>query len=496
MRIFFFSLNIRVPILRIYPFGIGALAAYLKKQGHEVGALEIISERQIRKLAPRALHEFRPDVIGISGPSSQAPHFVTLAETIKGHFPDVPLLCGGFHANLAPAEILKGTKVDAVVLGEGELALTEYLEALEGGGNFADIQNFCFRRDGEIVTNPVRRFIKDLGTLPYCDKEVLDYQRAINHYFKTAILLACRGCPWACTFCSNNVFRHRGEGEYARLRPIDHVMGEIEDVESRFKFNYFFFRDDTFTWNKEWTLEFCEEYPKHTQKRFDILTRADCVDEDIARALAEAGCQCSWIGVDAGNDYIRTDVLDKRITKEQYIATADLLHKYGISVMTTNMVGLPYETPEKAWETVELNQRIYRDNVSFSPANGSGPKVFTFAPFPGTPLYELCKDEGWMVEWPKKFMVYYDSYIDMPQFPRKKVMRMRRNFRYYVYRPNHPVRAFIYLVWDWVIGPLLLFNTKTRPLMHLLTNALNPFMRGIKAIRQLNSDRGRTAPLA
>ncbi|HDH96803.1 MAG TPA: B12-binding domain-containing radical SAM protein, partial [Proteobacteria bacterium] len=428
--------------------------------------------------------------------SSQAPHFATLAEAIKAHLPDVPLLCGGFHANLAYEDILKNTKIDAVVLGEGELALVEYLEALKGGGGFEELQNFCFMRDGELVANPVRPFIKDLGSLPYCDKEVLDYQVAINHYFKTAILLASRGCPWACKFCSNNVFRHRGKGEYARLRPVEHVMGEIEDVESRFKFNYFFFRDDTFTWNKEWTLKFCEEYPKHTKKRFDILTRADCVDEDIAKALAEAGCQCSWIGVDAGNDYIRMEVLDKRVTKEQYIEAADLLHKYGISVMTTNMIGLPYETPERAWETIELNRRIYRDYVSFSPANGSGPKIFTFAPFPGTPLYDLCKREGWMTEWPKKFMVYYDTYIDMPQFPRKKVLRMKKSFRYHVYRPNHPVKAFIYLVWDWVIGPLLLFNMRTRPLMHLLTNALSPVMSGLKAVKLPGASRREAAHIS
>ena len=65
---------------------------------------------------------------------------------------------------------------------------------------------------------------------------------------------------------------------------------------------------------------------------------------------------------------------------------ARLLHEHGIKMLTTNMIGLPGETLDQAFETVELNMRLKSD---YTRAN-------TFLLFPGLPLVDYARRQGFV----------------------------------------------------------------------------------------------------
>lgn len=454
MRILFVFTNIGTFIPYAYSFAIGLLSAILKKHNHKVYVFSVNNSKDIHKLAT-ILKTYNPDVAAFTGISSQFLYIAQMTRLVK-QWKNIPVICGGTHATLFPDDFINLESVDGIVVGEGEEAFLEYLEALQYGRNYFNILNFWFRQGGKIIKNESRDFVQNLDSLPYVDREISDHQKLINLTNFTIFMLAGRGCPSNCTFCSVPYLKEKGKGEFVRLRSVGNVLGEIKLVSQRYNFKHIYFRDDTFTWNKEWATEFCENYPKFFKYPFDILTRADRLDIEMMDNLKKAGCNCIWIGLESGNPDIRNNVLKKEITNEKILETCSYLQSIGIKPLMTNMVGLPFETRENFQETVELNKQIHSSEIVVSLASGTGPKIFVFSPFPGTGLYSLCKKEGWLYPMKYGFKAYQESVIDMPNFSRKEVYSLRRKFRYLVYKDNHPFKAFMFRIYDSILGQALI----------------------------------------
>jgi radical SAM superfamily enzyme YgiQ (UPF0313 family) len=446
MRILFIFPNIRTLLPSVYPLGIGQLSAILKKNGYEIRVLCLNKEDDMKKIYPM-IKEFKPQIVGFYSITSQYLYVKRIIDMIK-HFQGISIICGGAHPTLSPEDFIKLEGVEGVLIGEGDKALLEYVKAKEKGKNFLRIKNFWFKKDGKIVKNKLRAFIKNLDSLPFDDRKIVDYQKIIDENNDSLYIVAGRGCPYDCKFCGAPVLNKKGKGEFVRLRSVKSILNEIEKLSKIYRFSYVYFRDDTFTWNKKWTLEFCKEYRKRIKYPFEILTRADCLDKQIMDALKKANCQCIWIGIDSGNEYIRNKVLNKAISNNKILEVCKYLTSIGIKPMMTNMVGLPYETPEKFNDTVELNKKIYSAMAVVSAGTGSGPKIFVFSPFHGTPLYDVCKKEGWIRTMPHNFRGYKESIINMPNFPREEVYAARRRFRYLVYKDTHPLAAWMFRIYD------------------------------------------------
>lgn len=473
MRILFVFANVRTLIPFVYSFAMGSLSAVLKKHNHRVYVFSVNSLKDIQKIST-VLKVYNPDMVGFTGISSQFLYIAQMAATVK-QWKNVPVVCGGTHATLFPDDFIKLDNVDAILIGEGDKAFLEYVEALQYGKDHLNIFNFWFKKNGKIIKNECGEFIQDLDSLPYVDREIFDHQKLIQMNNFTLYMLAGRGCPYNCTFCSVPYLREKGKGEFARLRSVNNVLGEIKLLSQRYKFKHTYFRDDTFTWNKEWAIEFCKKYSKFFKYPFDILTRADCLDKETMDSLKQAGCHCVWIGIDSGNTYIRNTILKKDITNEKILETCKYLQSIGIKPLTTNMVGLPFETPDGFRETVELNKKIYSSKPVVSLGSGTGPKIFVFSPFPGTILYDLSKKEGWLHPMRYGFRVYQESIIDMPNFPHKKVCSSRRKFRYLVYKDNHPFMALMFRIYDSRLGQTIV-SLVPKPIFGIITGFISKIM--------------------
>lgn len=283
-------------------------------------------------------------------------------------------------------EIIEHPEVDFVIQGEAEYPILELAENIERGEDISSIENLVLKRDDEIIQNQMRPLLTDLTALPLPDRD-LYHRYGFIRRMSMKRFTSGRGCPNACSFCFNAKFREifRGRGKYVRRKPVSRIIEEIMDVKSSSVLKSVHFSDDLFTQNRAWVLEFCEKYKKSfTNLPFTCNTTVHDVDDEMLAAMKNAGCFGIAIGVETGNEELRMKRLNKPYKDSDIRRTAAMIKKHGLFLTAFNMIALPYETIDNAFETVRLNREIKADNV----------RVTFLSPIPRTNLVESAIKDG------------------------------------------------------------------------------------------------------
>jgi len=173
-------------------------------------------------------------------------------------------------------------------------------------------------------------------------------------------------------------------GAAVRMRSVDHVIRELAAVRDRWGLDSVLFADDIFGLDKKWASEFLDTYRERICLPLTCHLRVGTFDEAFLLLLKVSGCWMVSFGIEAGSDRIRYDVMDRRISRGDILAAARMVRASGMKLETTNMVGLPTETVEEAFETVALNRECRTDIVSVS----------IFQPYPGPALTRFCEEKG------------------------------------------------------------------------------------------------------
>jgi anaerobic magnesium-protoporphyrin IX monomethyl ester cyclase len=367
------------------PQGVMYLSSALKAAGHEV-ELAVAAHHDPVAVA----RDFRPDVVAYSVITGSQRYYLALNRRLKAELPGVFAAFGGPHPTFFP-EMAGQEGVDGICRGEGEEAFVDLVNALAGGGPSAvlELDNWSFRRNGDIITNPVRPYVVDLDALPFPDRALVYERDPIAARGKIKHFLAGRGCPYNCTYCFNHALGelYRGKGKRFRLRSVANVIDEVRWVRDHYPLEFVVFVDDTFVLSDDWLAEFAEKYPREVGLPFFCNTRANLVTAEQVRLLKSAGCHCVSMGVEAGNDRVRNELLKRRMSREQIVEAARLIRAGGLHLTTTSMIGLPDTTLAEDFETLALNAAL----------RPSYAHVFIFQPYPRTELGEFTRQHGWMV---------------------------------------------------------------------------------------------------
>lgn len=350
-----------------------ALSAYLKRAGHQVDIV-IGSEDTIVKY----IKETNPDLIAFSILTPYRNFMLSASRAIKASGIKIPIIAGGYDITFLP-QVLEHADLDIICLGEGGEPLVELCKRLDAKEDYTDIANLHVKRNGQIYKNSMRHWMMNMDTLPFDDRDL--YSR--YSYFKIVPftqVLAGRGCPYLCTYCFNHGYRKLYEADgsrgYTRLRSVGHLMKELLLLKNKYNARYLFFNDSTLSYNKRWLLEFLEEHAKQIRIPFSINSVASELDEEICAALEKNGyCKLIRFGLETGNEEFRRKILKKNITNEQLIRATGLMKKHNIRYSMAMMFGLPGETEDLAWETIEFARRLS--------TKGSVHAVNIFKPFPG-----------------------------------------------------------------------------------------------------------------
>jgi radical SAM superfamily enzyme YgiQ (UPF0313 family) len=330
---------------------------------------------------------FRPDLIAFSIITNLYIPIKNLAKKFKQVLPDVPIICGGIHPTSLPEETIKQDCFDMLCLGEGEGAMEDLLQRMREKRSYNDVKNLWVKdASGHIHKNDKRPLIRPLESLPAPDKTLFAKYGALT---SRIMIMTTRGCPFACTFCVNSFRNATYAGEvYLRQRSVKHVIDDLKKLVKTYKPEYIKFEDDVFAFNQKWLNEFKVAYRKHINIPFRCTITPSTAKDEILQSLKEAGCELVCMGVQSGNEKIRTKLLHRRHTDEIIIAAAQKIKKHGIKLQADFIFGFPEETPEDMWSSYELNEKLDAYNTS----------SYVFYPYPKTALADYSLKHGFLTK--------------------------------------------------------------------------------------------------
>ena len=408
-----------------YSEGLASISAVLKQGGHTVKLMHLLYLHNEKEFKEKLLSLGEFDIIGFSIRTTAFPDCQTYIKWTKEACPDVFISCGGYHCTLAPEEVIAVDGVDALTIGDGEYAELELCDMMSAGEDYTHIESKWFKLDdGTIVKNPVRPLFEDLDRLPIPDFDLFDYDNLDSVKVGTAIVMMSRGCRYNCTYCGNSQFRnvYPNKKIYSRFRSPQNGILYLKTLLAKHpKIKVINFRDAIFNMIPEWFDEFIEHYKKEIHLPFTGNIRFDILTEDTVRKMKEAGCYTIDMGLESGDQQMRFKYLKRYMTDEMIINCSQWFHKYGISQLTYNIIGLPFETKFGALKTIKLNAKIRSDRVI--------PNIFY--PYPGTVLYETAKKAGFVPD-----VISPDVRVPLvqEQFPEYEVLYIQAYFAHFVRR--------------------------------------------------------------
>lgn len=364
-----------------------ALSASLKNAGHETSLVFFQNDALNKDKIVQALKRESPDFIAFSFMSCVKEHYVELGRYIKQHI-NTPIIIGGPAATFDPHLCnFNDNPFDAVCIGEGDLAIVNFVNKYNSLGNPTPLHNFVTRSgDGGQLRGQLFDLIDPLNQLPFPDRKIIYDKDDFLRNSKIKMFMSGRGCPYQCTYCFNHKYNsmYRGKGRIIRHKSVDYFLEEIRQIKRDYPLEGIIFEDDIFIIDKEWLAEFAKKYPVKIGLPYMCYVRPNLVTEEIARLLRISGCYSVRVAVECGNQDLRNKILKRNLTDEQILKSCKILHEAGLKIGTINILGLPTETIGNMQETLSLNRACEPEHVS---AN-------MFMPLPGVDLTIYAIEKG------------------------------------------------------------------------------------------------------
>jgi anaerobic magnesium-protoporphyrin IX monomethyl ester cyclase len=379
-----------------YPNGLGYISAVLSINGIEHGGINLWEREMSVDQAMSAFDYSKYDVLGISAYSTQYRYLKEFSLRLKAQYPDIPIICGGPGPTFSAKIILDNTSVDICVIGEGEETIIDLLRNMD---RLHTVAGISYKENKQVIYTEKRKHIQDLDSLPFPDRAIFDFRAIIERKISvsqqdkrkrhiTADIIAGRGCPYQCTFCSKTF-------SGIRLRSIGSIIEEAEYLKERFGITHLQFNDELVLINKRRTLELCAGL-KELRLQWTCQGRIDQVDEEILRTMKDAGCIAVGYGVESVSQSI-LDAMKKKIKAENIAPVIKLTREIGITPIIQYMYGYPGETDE----TIERTFQFFKElDIPFIGQ--------TTTPIPGSKLYDDCIADG-IIKDEEDYLLNLDS---------------------------------------------------------------------------------------
>lgn len=396
------------------PLGVSYVSAVARREGHEIEAASL-SEGDL----PRAVERFDPDVVAFGATSGFHKAYLEALSEVR-ESTDAVTVMGGAHATFFPEVILQSERLDFCLRGESEEAFLQLLEHIDGRRPVERVGNLVWRRDGEMVENPLLPLEQDLDSIPFPDRSFYSRYSMANR--RAVFVITGRGCPYGCTYCFNHAFKklYSGLGGTCRKRSVGNVLEEIVRLQAMMPaLEMIVFQDDIFILDREWTMEFCRRYPREVGLPFHCHLRANLVDREVAAALRRAGCHSVKMAIESASPKLRNRILGRNMSDATIERAFTAVREAGIVVVSQNILGIPTGDFEDDLQTLRLNCRLSPD--------------FAFAtllqPYPRTEIGRFCRKRGLLREGaggaiPDSF--FDGSALQIPD--RKRRERLRKLF--------------------------------------------------------------------
>ncbi|MFH1868837.1 MAG: radical SAM protein [Candidatus Omnitrophota bacterium] len=317
-------------------------------------------------------------------------------------------------------------QLDIIIRGESEFVIAEIARA----ERLSDILGITYRSNGNIIKAPDRAFLEDLDSLPFPARHLLN-----NNLYLTpdtrrpiAYIYTGRGCPHRCIYCAVSVV----SGYKLKSRSPQSIVNEIEECVNKFNIRDFFFRADTFTMNKDWTIHICRLIIERGLKiRWGTNSRVDTICRERLEWMKKAGCWIIGFGVESGNQMM-LDKMKKKAKIEDALSAVRLCRKFGIKTYLLFMIGLPWDTKETVDETITFAKRLGGDFVDFNIAY----------PLPGTEFHRIARENNLFDEESLGRHDYSKPIVKTLYLSTDELIELRKKaIRSFYLRPSYIIRA-------------------------------------------------------
>lgn len=426
--------------------GVKYLHAYLRSKGYDSTILLVPNERRDTfEGAIAFIVERAPGVLCFSAMSYEFGRATAFARALAERFEGRPRVFGGIHASADPESCL--AVADIVVRGEGEDTLLELLQTLEQGqpDGLAHVAGVVFKEEGETRYTAVRQPVEAVDSLPYPRHlpegmyvshrgavlpitDPVAYKTYARYQGTFLSILSSRGCPFACHYCSNSLFRSLYGEHRVRNRSPEQVVDEIALEVGEFgNILYVNFQDDCFMMHPmDWIEQFAKLYREQVGVPFIVRTTPKHIKRDKLVALKQAGLRWVFMGLQTGSDRINLEVYGRRVSAEEFIEAATVVSELHLSPWYDVILDNPYETDADHLLTIELLLRAPRPFQL---------DLFSLDYFPGTELRRRALADGIAVP-----EVGEKSYTEPEPKPINRLIRMSATLPSWVVRPLARVR--------------------------------------------------------
>ncbi|MBI2585820.1 MAG: B12-binding domain-containing radical SAM protein [Rhodospirillales bacterium] len=402
------------------PLGLAYVAGTLKHEGVDVSVIDALGESldtrhetrndcYLYGLSPKETVERIPDgadVIGISvGFSFEWPFCRDLAGLVRRRFPKAVIMAGGEHVTAVPERSLGESAIDIGVLGEGEETTLAVARALVSAGfDPAAIQGIAFKgRDGRAVVNERRARKRDIDDIPWPAWDLLPIENYLERGMGFGVnrgrsmpLMASRGCPYRCTFCSNPLM---WTTRWIARDP-DLLLDEMQHYQNVYGAENFDFYDLTAIIKKSWIVDFCRKIERRGMTftwQLPSGTRSEAIDDEVAEWLHRSGCRNLSYSPESGSPTV-LDRIKKRIKTDAVIASIASSNRRDMYVKCNIIFGFPGETLKEIFQS-------YWFIVRMAMAGAYDLAIWAFSPYPGSELFEQISKTGRL----RLDDAYYDS---------------------------------------------------------------------------------------
>jgi anaerobic magnesium-protoporphyrin IX monomethyl ester cyclase len=389
------------------PLGLAFISAALKAAGFGVHVIDAVTEAPAKRsryytgylvglrlddLAARIPAE--TDIIGITVIfTHEWPMVAQLIEHIRRRFPRAAIIIGGEHVTSMPEFSLLTSKTDVAVMGEGEETAIELIGALRDGRPLDGVPGIAYRHGDGVRVNPRRERkakVDDIATPDWDSFSLATYHkhRFFNGMYSSRItvpILATRGCPYQCTYCSApNMWLPR----WIPRDPVK-VVDEIEGYVKRYNAGNFPFQDLTAIIQKDWIKAFCGELIRRNlniQWQLPTGTRSEAIDAEVAQLLKDSGMVSMAYAPESGSDTTRR-LIKKKMTASKLFQSIDAATDAGLNVAVWLVIGFPHDRSEHIAENLPFLDELARHGVT-------DVGIGFFMALPGTELFHSLYDAG------------------------------------------------------------------------------------------------------
>ena len=381
-----------------FPTGLGYIVTAMKNAGFDFDLLDIDAHRFSYQELGKLINKKNYDVVCMGCMVTGYKIIKQLSALVREHHPFAKIIVGNSVATSVVKTLLTSTEADIAVMGEGDETIVDLLCAINESRPLETVRGICFIKDGRLIQNPPRPYIKNISSMPLLDFSLFNVEIYIEYSkylvseptpiprgeIRALPVNTARGCNEKCTFCYHNF-----NGIPYRYRTAESIVTELRSLIEKYSVNYIRFVDDLAFYSKRQTLHLVQKFLDSglhfywiAACRADLFTDDD--DMEIIYKMKKAGCAGMAYSLESADPDI-LKAMHKNITAEQFSKQTKLFHKAGIPTWTAVVLGYPQESPATLKKTFDccIENKIY-------------PSTGYLLPQPGSPMYDYAVENNFI----------------------------------------------------------------------------------------------------